>query len=169
MSATTDQEDGDEVPVLPALLYHYTTVQAARSIVRDGRIRAAEQTLHRDMFARDAGRLVGPHVWFTENPLGEATTGAKQRAAGYRGDFVGHMARVAVRFDGVESYSLEEYAARTATSWEDWMWVVRTTEMAGGDWEIWRLAAADVPSAAFAAVEVMTGIDAVGTSWGPLA
>lgn len=153
------------MPAASDLIYHYTTLPTLRRIVADGVIRLHTQTLYSDAFGRVPIRDTPPLIWLTRTPLGEGTTAMKARHAGYAGNGVGHFARIAVP-ETVAPLDLMEYTAAAGIPPEDWTWVLRTADLIGIDPTVWRIAIREIPASEWTAVEVMTAIDADGTTWG---
>jgi len=93
------------------MLYHYTDIESAGDIIRDGVIRATRIVLYRDMMPDPSrSREIGPLVWLTINPILDGTVLAKMRAVGWT-DIMERLAWLAVeRCTGVD---------RGVTEWTD--------------------------------------------------
>lgn len=142
-------------------LYHYCDRLTAADIRRDGVIRAAPLTLHRDMLARDEGLVTPPIVWLTINPIMDGTIVGKMIAGGWPKTLVGDLCRFALPGD-YAPLGLAEYTESVGIDHAWWDWAVRTGEMAGSNYTTWRVLARDIPAADWLAVEVMAGRDASG-------
>jgi hypothetical protein len=147
--------DRDSPPQLPPLgdLYHYTTLDFAREILRAGRVQAYPCTLHRDMFGRDRVRTTLPVVWLSGNRGTEPTVVMKYFQA--RGvSAVGRLARVVLPAD----FQCQRFGAwcQSTGLGADWFgWMVRTSMTYPEHY--WRVCTGDIPAADFLRVEVQWG------------
>ena len=149
------------------MIYHYTMIPTVRKIQADGVIRSASQILFADAFARQIAHTTPPIVWLTLNPLGEGTTLAKAKAGGYKGKLIGDIGRILVA-DEIAPMDLNDYTQSINLPLEAWRWVLATAEMIDIDPTVWRVCPRDIPREEWQGVEVLSGIDAVGTTWMPL-
>lgn len=137
------------------MLYHYTDRLSAADIISDGVILARPQTLHRDMFARDKGLTTTPIVWLSTESDGDGTVAAKMIASEWPPGLIGDLCRFSVA-DTHPCQTLDEYILTIGMDPIWWKWVVLTGRLAGSDWNTWRLCVADIRSADWLAVDVLT-------------
>lgn len=150
------------------MLYHYTDRLSAADILRDGTIRAMPITLHRDMFAQDAGIVTPPIIWLTINPVLDMTVVVKMIGAGWPKALIGDLCRVVVRDDFPAQAFCDFVDAMDTAGIEPawWDWTVRTGKMAGSDYTTWYVCQVDIAREDWVAVEVLDGIESGGaTKW----
>lgn len=147
------------------MLYHYTDRLSLADIRREGVIRAAPQTLHRDMLARDRGLDTPPLVWLTINPVLDGTVVSKLVAAGWPETLTGDLCRVVLPAGYAGDLGLGEWTEQVGIDPEWWTWVVRTGAMAGSDYTTWRICPRDIPAADWLRCEALTGAGSTGTTW----
>ncbi len=136
-------------------VHHYTDRLSAADVVRAGLIRAHPLTLHRDIFARDAGLDTVPVVWFTAAPDPEPTVLLKLAACGWPMPPVGDLYRFALPADhpSVRPFPRPEGDPIAGADCVWWQWALATAHAAGSRWEDWRLVTDHVPLAHVVAVE----------------
>lgn len=146
------------------MLHHYTDHLTLADIRTAGVLRAQQQTLHRDLLARDAGIATPPLIWFTINPEFDGTIVSKMLAAGWPMDMVGRLARLSIHDDYPGVMLLEEFSAHAGIERDWWDMVIRTGALARSNWEHWRIVTRDIPATEWTATEVLSGIDGEGFS-----
>lgn len=151
----------------PAELYHYCERRTCADIVRARVIRAKPQTLHKDMFGKDAGRVTPPIVWLTTSPTPDGVIMMKMRSAGWPMPPVGDLCRVVLPGDLPHATALDEFADGCGIEADWWAWVVHSGQIVDSHWEDWRLSSSDIPSSSWLRVEVFGGQPASGPIWTP--
>lgn len=149
------------------MIYHYTDRLSAADIRRDGFIRAYPLTLHRDMFARDAGKDTVPLVWFTMSGSPDATVLAKLKLGGWPMPPFGDLYRFVLPADypAAERWIAGECDPVLGCEPIWWQWTLGTAEMAGSRRDDWRLVLWDVPLSDVIAIEVLAAIDGEKLVW----
>lgn len=146
-------------------VYHYTGTAQLRSIVRDGVIRASPTRLWRDLAMTEVARDTEPVVWLSSNPHLEMTTAVKLGLDGL--GLVGSVCRIAIPYGYAGDLGLGEYTELRGIPYEDWLWSIRTGEMAGSHYTTWRVVPHDVPRRDWSHAEWLSGMDDRGFVWEP--
>lgn len=140
------------------MLYHCTDAGSAREILADGVIRARAVEVYRDHLGPARGEppvQLAPAVWFTRADSCP-TVAAKLRLAGWPLEKPGTLWRFAVA-DETVPLDLPAWARPHGYAPSLFRWMLLTAELAGEDYEDWRLAAGGVPREQWLAVESLQG------------
>ena len=149
----------------PDWVYHYTGTSALRKIIRDGVIRAGRTRLYRDLLMTEVARDTEPIVWLSVNPMLEMTTAVKLGVEGK--GLIGSIARIALPYGYADDVGLGEYTEALGVPHEDWLWNIKTGDMAGSHYTTWRIVTHDIPVADWHHIEWLSGIDDSGFRWEP--
>lgn len=141
----------------PALVFHYTGPEGIAGILKDGLIRASPTPLYRDLAFSDLIRQTEPVVWLSINPIMEMTTLVKLSID--HPNPIETVFRVALPYGYAGDLGLGEYTEAKGIPHQDWLWSIRTGEMAGSNYTTWRVCPRDIPRADWVAVERLASFD----------
>lgn len=150
------------------MLYHYTTREAAASILRDGMIRPRAQTLYSDVLASVPILTTEPIVWLTINPVIEMTVVNKFVAAKLPWATPGEIWRFAVADGYGGDLGLGDYTELVGIDHSAWEWVVKTGHLVGSNYTTWRIVRGGIPRADWLSLESFGGpTGPAGYTWRP--
>lgn len=124
------------------MLYHYTDRDTTADIKRDKVIRASDVVVY-DQLVGGKPIVLAKATWFTTADKCQ-TVEAKLLIAGWPLHQAGILYRFAIE-DSVAPMDLPEWAYSHEYDPQLFRWMLLTAQLAGENWENWRLVDGDVP------------------------